>query len=72
MRRHCVSHAAQKYWESSAISLQYLEHFGNAYGLYHVLWRANSFKWLLLHYALPIGFHLKGQVDDHHCVCCQL
>ena len=33
---------------------------------------AISFKWLLLHYALPVGFHLKGQVDDRHCVSCQL
>ena len=34
--------------------------------------RAISFKWLLLHYALPVGCHLKGQVHDRHCVCCQL
>ena len=36
------------------------------------LQRAISFKWLLIHYALPVGFHLKGRVDDRRCVSCQL
>ena len=26
----------------------------------------------MLHYALPIGVHLKGQVNDCHCVRCQV
>ena len=34
--------------------------------------RAISFKWLMIHYVLPVGSHLEGQVDDHRCVCCQV
>ena len=72
MQRQCVRPAAQKYWESGAISPQYLAAYWKKLWALPCLQRAISFKWLLLHYALPVGFHLKGHVDDRHCVSCQL
>ena len=72
MQRQCVRPTAQKYWESGAISPQYLAAYWKTLWALPCLQRAISFKWLLLHYALPVGFHLKGQVDDRRCVSCQL
>ena len=73
LHRHCVSPpAAQKYWESGAISSQYLVAYWKNLWALPCLRRAISFKWLFTHYALPVGFHLKGQVDNRQCVCCQL
>ena len=72
MQRQCVNPAPQKNWESSAISHQYMGTFWKTLWALPCMRRAISFKWLMIHYALPVGFHLKGQVDDHHRVCCQL
>ena len=72
MQRQCVNPAAQKHWESGAISHQYMGTFWKTLWALPCMRRAISFKWLMIHYALPVGFHLKGQVDDRRCVCCQV
>ena len=72
MQRQCVNPAAQKHWESSAISHQYMGTFWKTLWALPCMRRAISFKWLMIHYALPVGFHLKGQVDDRRCVCCEV
>ena len=70
MQRHGVNPIAQKYWESSAKSFQYLAAYWKSLWALPCMEREISFKWLLLHYALPISFHLKGHVDDCYYVCC--
>ena len=58
--------AGKKYWEEGNVSYSHMLKFWSLKCMNKVL----HFRWLMIHYALPVGVLLRGRVHDQSCVMC--
>ena len=62
--------AGKKYWDEGNISPSLMLIFWKQFWSIKCMNKILHFRWLMIHYALPVGELLRGSVRDRSCVMC--
>ena len=62
--------AGKRYWEEGNVSSSHMRMFWKRFWVTKCMNKILHFRWLMIHYALPVGELLRGPVNDRSCVMC--
>ena len=62
--------AGKKYWEEGNVSSTYMLKFWKHLWSLKCMNKVLHFRWLMIHYALPVGALLRGTIPDRSCGRC--
>ena len=62
--------AGKKYWEEGNVSSTHMVMFWKQFWSIKCMNKILHFRWLMIHYALPIGHLLRGSVSNRSCIMC--
>ena len=60
----------KKYWEEGNVSSSHMLKFWKQFWSLKCMNKVLHFRWLMIHYALPVGGLLRGTMPDRSCVMC--
>ena len=62
--------AGKKYWDEGNVSSSQMMMFWKQFWSIKCMNKILHFRWLMIHYALPVGDLMRGSVADRSCVMC--
>ena len=62
--------AGKKYWEEGNVSSPHMMMFWKQFWSIKCMNKILHFCWLMIHYALPVGYLMRGSVADRSCIMC--